>query len=376
MTFFKRSGVFIMRTRRLSIIELQRITSIGLIFILLGAFFVPYSAYAADLTSKSDTMTSLKASTVANHTILFTTPTGIAAGETITLTFASFLIAASLDFEDLDMSTEASGGDGVCDTGDSEKTLAASASGTTWGAVRTTSTVLTFTSGTDTIAAGSEICIEIGTNAEEGATGTEQMTNPTAGSYTLVIAGVQTDSGKIAIQVITDDQVVNTGIVAESLSFSISDVTIGFGALVTANARYATGDAAGSDTDPAGGAHTITAGTNGTDGYTLFVNGTTLTSGTDTVDAMSTEATSAAGTEQYGIRITVASGPEVPDSVYDNSPADSFALDTASFPDTIATASGSSADTVYEVHYIANIASNIEPGSYSSVLTYSVAGNF
>jgi hypothetical protein len=190
---------------------------LSLVFVFSGGFSAQV-AHAANLTSKTDTLSSLKASTAADHTILFTTPTGVAAGETIELTFTSFTVGASLDFEDLDMSIEAAGGDGVCDTGDTEKTLAATASGAAWGAVRTSATVITIDSGTDTITAGDEVCIEIGTGAETGATGVEQITNPTAGSYDLAIAGTMTDSGETAIEILTDDQVAVTAVVDESLT--------------------------------------------------------------------------------------------------------------------------------------------------------------
>lgn len=357
---------------------MQRTVSAGLVLAMFAAFLLPISVQAASLTTKSDVMTSLKAATVADHTILFTTPTGVASGETIILTFTSFSIAASLDFDDLDLSSEASGGDGVCDTGDTHETLVNSgATASEWNAVRTSGTVITFTSGggSATIAAGAEVCIEIGTNAEDSTPGIEQITNPGAGSYSLAIAGSQTDSGDIAITIIADDQVVNTGTVDETLAFSISDVAIGFGTLTSANARYATADASGNDADPAGGAHTITAGTNGTAGYTLTVTGSSL-GGPSTITAMATEATSSAGSSQYGIRLTVASGPESADVVYDDTPSNSFALVTAAFPDTIATASGASADTVFEVHYLANITSATVSGAYTSTLTYILVGNF
>jgi len=217
----------------------------------LMAFLLPPASvvHAAALTNMSDTQTTLTKSTVANHTILFTTSTGVAAGETITLTFDSDMsIAADLDYEDLDISFEAAGGDDVCDTGDTELTLAGAASGATWAAVRTSATVITFTSDTGTIAAGCQVCVEIGTNAEEVATGVEQITNgSTAQSYTLAIGGTMTDSGSIEIYALDDDSVAVTATVNPSLTFTITDVAIGFGTLVSANARFASADATVTD---------------------------------------------------------------------------------------------------------------------------------
>ena len=353
-------------------LRINTITSLGVILSLIAILVGPLVqiAYAAALTGKSDTMTSLKASVVSNHTILFTTPTGVAAADTITLTLTSFSIASGLDFEDLDLSFQASG-DGVCDTGDTEKTLAATASGSTWGAVRTSATVITFTSGTDTIVAGAEVCVEIGTNAEEAATGIEQITNPSAGSYTLAIGGTMTDSGSVAIEIISDDQVAATATVAESLTFTISANSIAFGTLTTANGRWAD-TSSGSASEAT--AHTIVVGTNGTSGYTLTVTGTTLTSGGNTVAAIGASAVaSSPGSEQYGIKASASGGIGAVSAPY--ATAD-YALDTAAFPDQLGSASGASADTTYTLTYLANIASNTEAGSYTSTLTYTATATF
>ena len=54
--------------------------SLGLIVAVLIASFAPpiQVAYAADLLNKSDTMSRLVVTVVANHTIVFRTPTGAA----------------------------------------------------------------------------------------------------------------------------------------------------------------------------------------------------------------------------------------------------------------------------------------------------------
>ncbi len=109
------------------------------------------------------------------------------------------------------------------------------------------SDVLTFTNGSAVVVAGSVITIEIGTNATSG---TNQITNDSGtGDATISIAGTFGDTGDILVELLTDDTVNITAVVDESLSFSISDVEIGFGTLTSANARYATADATG-DTTP------------------------------------------------------------------------------------------------------------------------------
>jgi hypothetical protein len=127
---------------------------------------------------------------VSDHTIVFVTPTGVAAGETITLTFdAAFTGIAALDFADLDL-----------DINGATTTLAAAPSVAVWGAT-TSATGITFTSGTGVVGAGQTVEIRIGLNADGGDT---QITNPlTAGiSYEInasVGNGADTGETRIAI---------------------------------------------------------------------------------------------------------------------------------------------------------------------------------
>lgn len=346
--------------------KLRAVSVFGLVvltvYVLSGLYLVK-NAQAAALTSKSDTMTRLQASIASDHTIVFTTPTGVAADATITVTFpAGFDLATnSVAFGDMDLQDDAV-----------DVTLAATPSGTTWGAA-VAGQVVTFTNGSAAVAAGSVITIKIGTNATGGS---NQIINTSStGNATIAIGGTFGDTGDILVEILTDDSVNITATVDESLSFSISDVAIGFGTLTSANARYATSDASG-DTS-AQVAHNLVAGTNATGGYTITVQGATLTSGSDTIDAMATEATSSAGTEQFGLRMTASGGSGTVDTNYDNNPADSYMFGaTSSTADDVASASGSSADTTYSCYYLANIAANTEAGSYSTDLTYIATAQF
>ena len=352
------------------VLQAKTIVSSWLILAMLTLLFGPpfQVANAAALTDKSDTLSTIKASTASNQTILFTTPTGVAAGETIGLTLTSFSVAAGLDFEDLDLSEDATP-DGVCDTGDTEKTLAASPSGATWGAVRTSATVITLTSGTGTIAAGSEVCIEVGTGAEQGATGVEQITSPAAGAYTLAIAGTMTDSGSVAIRIIADDQVDVSGTVSESITFSLSANSVSFGALSVSAATT--------------GTHTFDVATNGAGGAVVTYSGSTLTSGGDTIAAMSSATTSSVGTEQFGINLKDNATPNVGAECSGSAPiaaaatgyatADNFKFVSG---DTVASASNSINTSTCTISYLANIAGTTEPGTYETTLTYIASGTF
>jgi hypothetical protein len=172
-----------------------------------------------------------------------------------------------------------------------------------------------------------------------------------------------------------DDSVDIAATVAQSLTFTISDTTIGFGNLNAGAARYATGDAVGSASETE--AHTLVVGTNAANGYTMTATGTTLTCsgcGGATVSAIGgTNTTSSAGTEQFGMRFSASGGTGAVAAPY---AAGGFAFDTAAFPDQIASASGASANTTYSARYLANIAANTEAGSYSATVTYVATANF
>lgn len=157
-----------------------------------------------------------------------------------------------------------------------------------------------------------------------------------------------------------------------TLSFSISDASVGFGTLSTSAVRYATGDTAGSGVEAE--AHTISASTSATDGYTISVNGSTLTAGARSIDAIGCSNTaSSAGFEQFGMRLAVNSGNGTVTAPY---AAAGFALCAAEFPDQIASGAGDGASTVYSARYLANIANTTEPGSYTTSLTFVATASF
>ncbi len=157
------------------------------------------------------------------------------------------------------------------------------------------------------------------------------------------------------------------------ISFSISDNTIGFGPLTSGGARYATGDQVGSGSETE--AHTLAANTNSADGYSIYLDGTTLTNGGATVDAIGASNTSSSvGTEQFGMRGTSTGGDGGVVSPY---AAAGFAFDTASLPDLFAQDNnGDFVETTYSLRYLANISTGTEAGDYSTTLRYLIVGQF
>ena len=170
-------------------------------------------AEAANVTSFSDTLSDSAPSVVANHTIEFVTPTGLAAGGIISLTFpAGFTGIGGLDENDVDLAV-----------GGADETLGATASGAPWG-VSAAGQVIDIESGTDTIGAGATVTIEVGTNATFGAAGVNQITNPaTSTSYEIdldVDSGADTGKTRVAIV----DTVTVTASVDTVFTFTVQGV--------------------------------------------------------------------------------------------------------------------------------------------------------
>jgi len=322
-------------------------------------------AYAASLTSLSDTMSSSKISTLSSHVLKFTTPTGAAdSSDTIIITFPSDFNFTSKTIGTVTFTHGATTG------AESSETLAASPSGTAWGAVfsGTQNRILTLTAPTDgvgtaAIAASDKVIITYdSTNSTNASSAT---------SYAIAVSGAFGDTGTITVNILSDDQVAVTATVSQSLTFSISDNTIEFGTLSASAAQYAdnsAGDASEVE------AHTLIVGTNASNGYTMTLNGATLTSGANTITAIgSSNTASSAGTEQFGLRMTASGGSGAVTAPY---AAAGFAFDSAAFPDQVASASGASTNTTYSARYLANITSSTEAGSYSATLTYVATANF
>jgi hypothetical protein len=161
--------------------------------------------------------------------------------------------------------------------------------------------------------------------------------------------------------------------VPQTISFSISDNTVGFGSLSALQTRYSTGDALGT-TSNAVDAHTISIATNASSGYSMTMAGITLTDGAKTITPIGASAVApVVGSEQFGMRLTVNSGTGSTSSPYSTT---NWAFDTAAFPDLVATGIGDSITTVYGLRYMANIAALSEAGRYGSTVTYIVTAMY
>ena len=331
------------------------------------------SAVAASLTGMSDILSSAKIGTNSNHSFIFTTPTGIAAGSTTIITFPTeFVIPATLTFADVDINV---GGPYLASS-----TLAAAPAGATVGVVRTSTTTLTITNGTTPFSAASTLYIRIGTNAVNQSVGTIQIVNATTtGNKAIGFSGNMADNGTTTVNMITNDTVQVSAIVPQAISFAISSNSIAFGNLGSGAPKYASStNTLGSATDVV--AHNLTVSTNAPSGYTITVRGQTLTSQQNplnTINAVgAVPAVSSPGTEQFGIYATKSGGvngtiatPFVTGS--------SFGYNaTATTSVTFASGTTPTNTETYALHYIANIASLTEAGTYSANIIYVGTSNF
>lgn len=327
---------------------------VGLVSVMVG----PSQATAAAIASYSDQMSRLEISVASNHTITFTTPTGVdASSDTITVTFPAGFTMGSVGAGDIDLMD-----DGV------DKSIAASASAGVWGAA-VAAQVLTLTAPTDAasgeIAAGSVVTIEIGTNATFGTTGVNQITNPgTAALYGITVGGTFGDDGNIAVQVLSDDQVAITATVDESFSFAISDNTTTFGTLSSGSVATSTPNI------------TLTISTNGASGYEVYIqdegDGTNpgLYSGSHLIP--SSTATLVSGTEGYGVQASSVSAT-LP-VTYDKSGNNVGGLNRAA---TLYGSNNGPVDTeqITTTHKAA-ISNTTPAGDYGDTITYTAFGKF
>ena len=208
-------------------------------------------AEAANLTYIKNTLSDSAPSSLSNHQIEFLSPTGVAAGQTIVVTFPNGFNVATSGVTVNDIDLEINGVD---------ETLVAGAPGATEWGLSSSSQTFTFTAGgSESLASNATATIKIGTNANGG---TNRITNHSAtSSYEFTVtAGSGADSGQFQVAIINN--VLVTANVNTSLTFTVS----GTSSAVTVN---------GSPTTTASGTSAITLP------FGTLVNGVSKTLGQD-----------------------------------------------------------------------------------------------
>ncbi|MES2749529.1 MAG: hypothetical protein V4606_03990 [Patescibacteria group bacterium] len=249
---------------------LQAIAATAILAILLWSVGLPSFRFAeaASVTSLSDTLSDSAPSVGSNHTLTFVTPTGIATGTTITISLANgpFLLG-SINFADVDV---------LDDT--TNLSVGAGCGGAQEVGFATSSNLITLTfcpANGASIAPLGTTTILIGNHASFGTTGTNQLTNPTVGSYEIDITAGASDTGSTRVAIIAP--VIVTAAVDTSFTFTVAGLgggtdvnsvvttgtstatTIPFGSLTAGNASSAAQQLSVSTNSSYGFAVTVTA---------------------------------------------------------------------------------------------------------------------
>lgn len=186
------------------------------------------------------------------------------------------------------------------------------------------------------------------------------------------------DDGTVAASTSAQIQVALT--VDEALTFCTGTSITGQNCGTIAGSTVNLGTA--STTTTASGTSVMAASTNGTLGYTITVNGATLTSGSNSITALSSGGTSSVGTEQFGLNLVANTTPSVgaarsgtgtAAALSNYGTANTFRFATG---ESIASVGGPTNANTFTVSYIANIAGLTEAGVYTSNLNYIATANF
>lgn len=355
---------------------------------------------AASFTALSDTLSRIKTGTLSSHTITFTTTHDIVTNNTVTVDFheddSGFVVAGSTTVvTDLDYVVDGQpanmvGVDGDC-TGHAGATdVVASVADATGILTLKHCGDWVYAYDNDIVnrayAADRVISIEYGAVATTGGAGVDRVTNPSPGappqSYTIDVAGSWGDAGKIGVVIIAEDQVGVTATVDPTISFSISDVAVGFGTFVGTAIRYATADATGSASAQGNGLPiTLTASTNGFNGLIISIsdegNGTDagLWSAAPVSELIAAAASTGVtiGSKKYGAYGKNASSLTIDPGFDNNGPGD---LALARTSQSFATASGPVSSATVDLAFIAAIDATTKAGAYVDTVTVICTGRY
>ena len=357
----------ISQTAKTSIVRAIQVIAV---FALVVIGFPLGRADAAQLTSRKLTLSSSAASgTNVTYTFNFTPPTATNV-KSVNIDFCTTASGAC------DPTTPTGVPSGIVTTGAAVGSVTGLGSGGTWTGTFTTNGRIRIANGSSTGAPSAATVSFTGvTNpSTTNATFYARITTYSDATWTTSI-----DSGTVAAS--TANQITVSASVDETLTFcsatsgitssscsGATGSTLNLGTLTTATT--------GSGTSQLGAA------TNGSSGYAITVAGATLTSGSFTITANSTNATSTQGTEQFGLNLAANTTPSVgqaPDgtgtgtATANYATADSFRFVSG---DTIASVASADNFRRYTVSYMSNIAANTEPGTYSTTLTYVCTATF
>jgi hypothetical protein len=196
---------------------LQATAAVSTLAIILWSLGVPTFrfAQAANVISFSDTISDSAPSVVANHTLTFVTPSGMASSSTLKIEFQSGFTGID-DLLAIDLDLVVNG---------SEQTLTDdAANGSSWN-VTAAGQVIDITSDTSEIDSNATVTIRIGTHASHGGTGVRRITNPSIGSYFVRVNLDDEDTGETRVMIV--DSVTVTATVETVFNFTVAGVNSG-----------------------------------------------------------------------------------------------------------------------------------------------------
>lgn len=181
-----------------------------------------------------------------------------------------------------------------------------------------------------------------------------------------------TDAAGVAGSTASQIQVTFTN--PESLTFCAGTTITGQDCTTVSGAIVALPN--GSPSTTSSGTSVMAASTNGQSGYVITVNGSTLTSGANTIAALASQTASTTNSSQFGINLKLNTVPGVganvngtgngaPTANYGT--ANQYRFVTG---DTVASTSTVTNANTYTVSYISNVSGSQAAGYYSTALTY------
>ncbi len=383
----------------------MRLSGKGIVRLLVGVFCLVFvlllaapvkNAYAATLTSRSLTLQAgatdggSKPSGVVKHLFGFTVATTNNVG--------------SIQF--LYCTTAA----GTCNTPNglstTSATLTAQTGATGFTMVNTTNGAPYITRSAASISATTAVTYQLSVVTNPDNTNCFGGTTPQSNNCSFYVristfaatnaTGSPVDTGTVAASTAT--QISLTGTMPESLIFCTGgtiSTTSGVPDCSTATSGAVTFNQAFSPADTATATSQVAASTNADFGYSITVNGVTLTSGSNTVTAMSSSTTGVRGTSQFGLNLRANTGststPSVGTDVAPAANGTNFkgqaatgygTVDNFKFVsgDSIAnSANGGAGPTdiqIYTVSYIVNANGAQAVGTYTTTLTYICTSTF
>lgn len=232
------------------------------------------------------------------------------------------------------------------------------------------------------------------------------VTNPTATNYTFFVristyastdtTGSPVDSGTVTASTAT--QIVLSGQMPESLIFCTGEAISAPGGIPdcsTATAGLVNFNQLFSPTDTATAVSQMAASTNAAFGYNITVAGPTMTSGSNTITAMTVAGGGVRGTRQFGMNLkantTTTSTPAVGTEVAPSPDGTELRGQAATGYDTVDNFKFVSGDTVarsdnggagptnaqiFTATYMVNVPGNQPAGTYTTTLTYVCTATF